>query len=157
LTKRTIIAGAVVLFLISLLTGWFPAAGFQGRLQARVDVALGRYQLLGYGLPVAWRGEYARLLDERYGIQFHVVAGCLVSQSLVDYVAGYDSVSGEAAKRRFGHDIFKRPPKRLRSTGSRNERKQDLSKIDIGEHDPEGDRPMRRSVRACTLVVPPRY
>jgi hypothetical protein len=105
-TKWWIAAGAVVLYLALLPPGLLP--GFQGRLQAHVDLAFGHYQLLAYGLSSGERDEYARLLHERYGIEFTEVAGCTVSESLVEYADAYDSVSEEAAKRRFGPDIFKK-------------------------------------------------
>jgi hypothetical protein len=35
------------------------------------------------------------------------VAGCIVSDSLIAYVEGYHSVVAKAAKRKFGHDVFK--------------------------------------------------
>jgi hypothetical protein len=65
------------------------------------------YEVLGYGLPVPWRPEYARLLQERYGIKFRTVALCIVSTTLVAYVDSYNRVSTEAVNRKFGHDVFK--------------------------------------------------
>jgi hypothetical protein len=87
--------------------GWEFSASLRGRAAAHFDVARGRYQILGYGLPAAWQPEYAWLLRQRYGIEYRAVAGCIVSRSLVDYVDGYDSVSAAAAKRRFGRDVFR--------------------------------------------------
>ena len=63
--------------------------------------------MLGYGLPVPWRPEYARCLRERYKIEFRPVAGCLVSDSLVSYVNTYDSVIEEAARAKLGRDVVK--------------------------------------------------
>lgn len=60
----------------------------------------------GYGLPSPWRPEYARCLQERYNVRLRPVAGCVVSESLVSYVDGYDSVVEEASRRRFGRDVF---------------------------------------------------
>jgi hypothetical protein len=62
---------------------------------------------LGYGLPLRSQPEYARLLRDRYRIEFRAVAGCVVSRTLVDYVEGYDGVSMTAANRKFGRDVFK--------------------------------------------------
>lgn len=81
-------------------------ASLRGRLVASFDVAVGRYELLGYGLPPPYRDDYVRLLRERYGIEYRQEALCLVSKRLVDYVDAYDSVSVAAAQRKFGHDIF---------------------------------------------------
>jgi hypothetical protein len=79
----------------------------RGRLDAHVDLQRGRYQVLGYGLPSPSRPEYARCLRERYDIEFHPVAGCVVSESLVSYVTAYDSVLEEATRRKFGRDVFR--------------------------------------------------
>jgi hypothetical protein len=46
------------------------------------------------------------MLRERYGIETRRVAGCVVSQSLVAYAEGYNSVGADAANRKFGHDVF---------------------------------------------------
>jgi len=58
------------------------------------------------GLPARWRPAYIRLLQQRYGIEERVVAGCIVSQSLVSYANGYNAFSMAAANRKFGHDVF---------------------------------------------------
>ena len=79
----------------------------RGYLTAEFDLQRGQYAVLAYGLPPFWQREYARLLHERYGVQYRPVAGCLVSQDLVWYVDAYNHVSTAAAGRRFGHDIFK--------------------------------------------------
>jgi hypothetical protein len=71
-----------------------------------VDLLRGHYEILGLGLPAPWHPEYARLLRERYGIQERVVAGCVVSKSLLAYVEGYNSVTMSAANRKFRRDIF---------------------------------------------------
>jgi hypothetical protein len=85
---------------------WDLSASIRGHLDARIDVNLGRYQLLGYGLPSPSRPEYVRCLRERYKIDFRPVAECLVSESLVSYVNDYDSVLEEATRRKFGRDVF---------------------------------------------------
>ena len=73
---------------------------------ARYYISRGHYEVLGYGLPVPWRPEYARLLQERYGVKFCTVALCIVSTSLDAYVDSYNRVSTEASNRKFGHDVF---------------------------------------------------
>jgi hypothetical protein len=97
--------------LVSLICGlgaWEVSADILGQLVADFDVARGHYQILEWGLPVSWRPEYNRLLRERYGIETRVIAGCVVSESLIAYAAGYNAVSTNAAKRKFGHDVFDR-------------------------------------------------
>jgi hypothetical protein len=85
---------------------WSLTAPMRGRLAAHVDMRQGRYQILGYGLPSPWRPKYVRCLRERYKIDFHPVAGCIVSESLVSYVNAYDSVLEESTRRKFGHDVI---------------------------------------------------
>jgi len=84
----------------------WPLASMRGSLAAHIDVARGHYVVLAYGMPPISRSEYSRLLKEKYGVEVHAVAGCIVSQSLVTYVNSYNRVVEEGAKRRFGHDIF---------------------------------------------------
>ncbi len=97
---------AVVVCLVLSAVFWSVSAPVRGRLTARFDIAQGHYTVLGYGLPVPWRNEYARLLRERYGIEYRVVALCIVSETLVAYVDNYNGVSAAAANRKFGHDVF---------------------------------------------------
>jgi hypothetical protein len=47
------------------------------------------------------------VLQERYGIRMAAVAGCIVSESLVNYVEAYDDYVFIAANKRFGHDVFR--------------------------------------------------
>jgi hypothetical protein len=86
---------------------WSGSASVRGRLVARFDTARGHYEVLGYGLPVTWRTEYARLLRQRYAIEFRTVAFCTVSKSMVAYVDSYNGVIAEVVNRKSGHDVFK--------------------------------------------------
>src|SRR5262249_44501048 len=101
LTAVILVAG----FLMAWAT-WELSASIRGQVVARIDIARGKYRVLGFGLPPSWQPEYARLLRERYGIEYRPVAGCIVSESLVSYVHGYTLVSMAAANRKFGHDVF---------------------------------------------------
>jgi len=46
---------------------WSLTASGRGEIVARYEISHGHYEVLGYGLPVAWRPEYTGLLQERYG------------------------------------------------------------------------------------------
>jgi hypothetical protein len=83
-----------------------PAA--RGEAEAQEDVAQGKFKLLRYGLPAPWAEEYFRILNQRYGIQSVPVAGCVVTDDLVTHANAYNKMSMDAAKRKFGEDIFKR-------------------------------------------------
>ena len=82
------------------------AAGADATEGKRYDVWRGNYVLLQYGLPAEERGEYNRLLRDRYGIQPRAVAFCIVSPALRAYVDAYDEVSGAAVTRKFGRDVY---------------------------------------------------
>ena len=98
-----------VLFLCSLvgLFAWYFTAHVRGELVAQVDLARGHHNYLTAGLPVAWYPRYAQILKGRFGIDTTPVAGCVVSESQSRYIEGYNQVSMEAAKRRFGRDVFR--------------------------------------------------
>jgi len=98
---------AAIIALVAMLGAWWLAAPVRGHVAARFDIVRGHYRILTYGLPPSWRPEYARLLKERYGVELHPVAGCIVSPALVSYVDSYDDESAAAAIRKFGHDVFK--------------------------------------------------
>ncbi len=58
------------------------------------------------GLPAPWHREYARLLEEKYGIQQGWGGDCLTAGALLWYVQGYNRVSYRLFAARFGPDIF---------------------------------------------------
>ena len=102
-----------------LVTGLMASQGserMRGEASAKSDIAHGRYRELTYGLPGPGRLEYTRVLRERYGIEVRVVAGCVVPPTLIDYVAGYNSVSMAAAKRKFGRNVFREAGDEARRT-----------------------------------------
>lgn len=101
----TAVTTALLMALIFL--GWIHTAGFRGQISARIDQGNGHARLLGFGEPPPWRSDFVRLLRERHGIEFHVVAGCVVSKALVDYVDGYNQVSMRVSRRKWGRDVFK--------------------------------------------------
>jgi hypothetical protein len=96
----------VLVCLVACLIGWELSARIRGQLAAHVDVERGHYKILTLGLAVSWRPEYTHLLRERYGVEERVVAGCFVSESLLAFAEGYNTVSMKAANRKFGHDVF---------------------------------------------------
>ena len=105
--KKTLwIVGVVVVFVFSV-TVWVYTAPSRGRLSAHFDVWRGHYIVLAYGLLSPRRPEYAQLLRERYGIEIHTVALCILSETLRSYADSYNEVSVAAANRKFGHDVFK--------------------------------------------------
>ena len=104
LTRRRLIVAAVGLLAIAL--GWWFSAYPRGMIAAWADGSREYDEVQVYGLPFPWDGEYARLLRERYGVKVNYVAGCVVTQDLVWYVDGYNSISEPRIRKRFGKDIF---------------------------------------------------
>ena len=96
----------VVVAVIGAFWAYPLATAVQGNIEARTAVAQGHYVVHGFGMAVPWRKDYARLLQERYGIRYHRVAGCVVTESQVSYVKAYNAISTAAAIRQFGYDVF---------------------------------------------------
>jgi hypothetical protein len=92
--------------LVCGLIAWDEASFTRGQLTAHFDIARGHYKILGYGLPAPGYSEYIRTLHDKYNVEFDPVAGCIVSQSLISYVNGYNGVSEAAANRKYGRDII---------------------------------------------------
>ena len=90
---------------IALVVGWWLCPGVRGYVAAQFDVARGKYEIQGYGLPAKWRPEYVRLLKERHGIQHRTVAG-VVSRSRSSYFDAYNAAIQAAAKCKFGRDVI---------------------------------------------------
>jgi len=107
-----VIGGFVALWATSFLLfawaslGFWPISTVRGYLAAKIDLAHGRYLELGYGMPAPEVDEYAHLLKGRYGIEFHRIAACTPTSSQISYAEAYDRISMEAAKHRFGRDVF---------------------------------------------------
>ena len=63
--------------------------------------------MLTYGMITTETVEWDRLLEERYLIRRHRVAGCIVSETLTTYVDSYNKVMLATASRRFGRDVYR--------------------------------------------------
>lgn len=96
----------LLLLVLGTLEAWSLTAGPMGTLHARYDLWHGHYAIHTYGLNL-WGREYARILKDRYGIETHIDAFCLVSESQIAFADSYNKLSTAAANRKFGHDIFK--------------------------------------------------
>ena len=96
-----------VLVGLAAYTAWYFTAYPRGMLMAYVDHARGRDEVLCYGLPGPCFFEECQLLQERYGVNQYLVAGCVVSHELRSYADGYNSVSQRLIIEKHGKDIFK--------------------------------------------------
>jgi hypothetical protein len=79
-----------------------------GASEAARDVKRDHLEIRGYGMPTPWLPAYARLLNERLGVQYKSVAGCVVSERLVKNTEAYNEVMEKEIERRFGPDALER-------------------------------------------------
>ena len=108
-THKKLVAALALGILVLAWWGWDYSASARGEIVARYDVARGHYRVLHYGLPSHGLPKYARIMRERYGIEYLAVAGCVVSRSLMAYADAYNAVSVAAVRRKYGRDIFLEP------------------------------------------------
>jgi hypothetical protein len=101
--RRLLVVGGVA---AALAVAWWLTPYPRGALAAWADHARGHLEVKVYGEPCPWDHAYARLLKERYGVEFNRVAYCVVTPGLVSYVRGYNSISVPRLNGRFGRDIF---------------------------------------------------
>src|ERR1700733_13319061 len=90
--------------------GWRHSGLTRGTLAARYDTWRGHYLVLGVGSVPPTYPYIARLLRERYAIEFRWSAVCVddwaADRQLIEYTEGYNKTSIAAANRRFGRDVF---------------------------------------------------
>lgn len=103
--KKIVFVGMAAL-LLGAIPLWSVTASTRGRLAAHFDLSRGQFIFQSYGLNLSGR-EYSNLLKERYGISTHVLALCIVSETVISYADSYNEISTAAANRKFGHDVFK--------------------------------------------------
>lgn len=98
---------AVIVAARFLLIRYSPGAYLRGQLVATRDVRNGRYIELTYGLRAPWFDRGKELLHQRHPeAELRPVAGCVVTDELVDYVTGYNGYSTKAITRHYGRDVF---------------------------------------------------
>ena len=93
--------------LFAMAIAWFATAYPQGMIAAYGDIFRGPYGILYYGYQTHENFAYYKLLRERYGVEMHPIAGCVVSDTERWYAQGYNSVSGPRIRQLFGDNIFR--------------------------------------------------
>ena len=86
---------------ISMTT--FFASYLRGRADAHRDIRDGHVAFEVYGFGA---GGVTNPLRERYQVETHVVAGCVVDDHIMGHAYGYNTVSAAEAKRRTGADLL---------------------------------------------------
>jgi hypothetical protein len=86
------------------------AAYRQGRSEAKIDLAIGHLRYRTYGMPRVWHGPdlYAQHLRNDYNIELVTVAGCVVTQDLVNRTRGYNDTALPVIEERYGKNILDR-------------------------------------------------
>jgi len=83
-----------------------PLPGFSaGRAEAEKDIAAGILKQRAFGKLVAWWEDVAQLLQERHGIGYEIVAGCVVEQEVATRAMGYNERMNLEIQARFGRDV----------------------------------------------------
>jgi hypothetical protein len=88
----------------------WTAAYRQGRFEAKNDLAAGRLRYRTYGMPTVWDGPdlYAQHLRNDYNIELVTVAGCVVTEELVNRTRGYNEAALPLIEARYGKGILER-------------------------------------------------
>lgn len=103
--KRSIfISGSIVLVASAVI--WYCFDWLHGIVDAHVDYWQGNYEVKTFGLPLSPFWDYRELLEKRYGVKVHAVAGCVVTDSQIDYVRAYNWASRGYLVQKYHKDIF---------------------------------------------------
>ena len=88
----------------------WTAAYQQGRTEAKTDLAAGRLRYRTYGMPTKWDGPdlYAQHLRNDYNLELVTVAGCVVTEELVNRTQGYNEAALPVIEARYGKGILER-------------------------------------------------
>lgn len=108
---------AAIMFLAALLHGTEPkknfpefmnldkkAAAETARKQAETDFAAGKYRILVFGLRMSNPPFDQRL--KKAGVQVKDIAGCVVSDGILEGARVYNEIMREKLKAKLGSDVF---------------------------------------------------
>jgi hypothetical protein len=81
-----------------------------GTSEAKTDLAAGLLRYRTYGMPTVWDGPdlYAQHLRSGYNIELVTVAGCVVTEDLVNRTRGYNETAVPVIEARYGKGILDR-------------------------------------------------
>jgi hypothetical protein len=83
-----------------------PYAGRDGTKEARGALKRGKLLLLSYGLLTPYGEERREIARTKFGIEYRVIAGCVVSEDLVRFATDYNRVMEAAIVSQFGSGVF---------------------------------------------------
>ncbi|BBO87873.1 hypothetical protein DSCOOX_10530 [Desulfosarcina ovata subsp. ovata] len=99
---RCLIWMTIAFSIIFPLIFFFGAKPF-GILEAKYDLFRGRYEIHGYGL-IHGEPQYAPIL-KKYGVRYRHVAGCVITDFIIDSVASYNFAMKDAIERNLGLNL----------------------------------------------------
>ena len=88
----------------------WTAAYRQGQSEAKNDLAAGRLRYRTYGMPTLWNGPdlYAQHLRDDYNMDLVTVAGCVVTEDLINRTQGYNETMLPMIEARYGKGVLER-------------------------------------------------
>lgn len=99
----------LVVLAMAPLYGCHSAAYYSGKEAARNDISRGVYTYEMFGLLPDCESEYCEILKSKYGIEMRRVGSCAVpDDAICDSMDGYNLISIQEIKRKFGSDVFDR-------------------------------------------------
>ena len=83
---------------------WFA----NGQAEGKRDIASGKLMLKRYGLLAPWVPPTNKQLKDRLGVETTMVAGCVVTEELVEEANGYNDIMLQEIERLFGKDAIRK-------------------------------------------------
>jgi hypothetical protein len=77
-----------------------------GRADAGTHIEADTLMLEAFGYPAGCRGDYARLLHDRYRVTLNTVAGCVVNTWILEHARCYNDAMEAEIARRHGKDAL---------------------------------------------------
>ena len=108
--RRVIFVSIAMVSIVVLSIGLFLISHewTSGAEEAQQDIQRGHLELRGYGLPAHWVPQYGRLLNDRLGVKFNTVAGCMVTRRLKNHTDEYNKLMTQEIERRYGAGILEK-------------------------------------------------
>ena len=95
---------------------WFA----NGQAEGKRDIASGKLMLKRYGLLAPWVPPTNKQLKDRLGVETTMVAGCVVTEELVEEANGYNEIMSLEIKRRSGDDAISKIVEEVKAEYERN-------------------------------------
>jgi hypothetical protein len=108
----------IIIGLVTLVAGCFSyswGAYYGGRFEAYVDLTRDRHSIRTYGARRSTHDIYEQILAREYSIEVVRVAGCIVSEQLVEKTRGYNETMEASIEKRHGLGILEKLWRRANS------------------------------------------